>query len=98
MQLISKFNRGELFDGSSIEEACNFYFGGGFTIAENLRPHVKHLTNKVKSGAKFAYTQPAYTLADIERTYEATKGLGIKILYGVLPITCFRSVSYAVIV
>ena len=48
MQLISKFNRSELFDGSSIEEACNFYLGGGFTIAENLRPHVKHLTNKVK--------------------------------------------------
>lgn len=95
MQLISKLNRGELFDGSSIGEACNFYFGGGFTIAENLGPHVKHLAKKVKSGAKFTYTQPVYTLADIERTYEATKGLGIKILYGVMPITSFRSASFA---
>ncbi|MCZ6678294.1 MAG: bifunctional homocysteine S-methyltransferase/methylenetetrahydrofolate reductase [Candidatus Poribacteria bacterium] len=92
--LVSRLNNGELADGSSIGEPCNFYIGGGFTIAENLRPHVKHLTNKVKNGAKFIYTQPAYTLADIERTYEATKSLGVKILYGILPITSFRSVSF----
>jgi methionine synthase / methylenetetrahydrofolate reductase(NADPH) len=95
LELISQLNQGELSDGSSIGEACNFYCGGGFTIAENLRPHVKHLANKVKNGAKFAYTQPAYTLKDIERTYEATKDLNVKILYGILPITSFRSASFA---
>jgi len=94
MELISRLNSGELADGSSIGEPCNFYIGGGFTIAENLRPHVKHLANKVKNGAKFIYTQPAYTLEDIERTYEATKALGVKILYGILPLTSFRSLSF----
>ena len=92
--LISRLNSGELADGRSLGDSCDFYIGGGFTIRENPRPHVKHLANKVKNGAKFAYTQPAFTLEDIERTYEATKGLGIKILYGLLPITTFRSASY----
>ncbi len=94
MQLIARLNQGELADGSSIGEPCGFYYGGGFTVAENLQPHVKHLTNKVKQGAKFAYTQPVWTYEDIVRTQQATEPLGIKMLYGILPITSFRSASY----
>ncbi len=94
MGLISRLNQGELADGSSIGEPCGFYYGGGFTIAENLQPHVKHLTNKVAQGAKFAYTQPVWTYQDIVRAQQATEHLGIKILYGILPLTSFRSASY----
>ena len=94
MKLISRLNRGELADGSSIGEPCAFYYGGGFTIAENLNPHVKHLTSKVAAGAQFAYTQPVWTFEDIARAQEAAKHLGIKILYGILPLTSFRSASY----
>ena len=94
MKLISRLNQGELADGSSIGEPCGFYYGGGFTIAENLAPHVKHLTNKVAEGAKFAYTQPVWTFEDIELAQKATEHLGIKVLYGILPLTSFRSASY----
>lgn len=94
MALISRLNRGELADGSSIGEPCGFYYGGGFTIAENLQPHVKHLTNKVAHGAQFAYTQPVWRYEDIVRTAQATEHLNIKILYGILPLTSFRSASY----
>ena len=94
MRLIARLNQGELADGSSIGEPCGFYYGGGFTIAENLLPHVKHLTNKVAQGAKFAYTQPVWTYEDIVRTQRATEHLGIKMLYGILPLTSFRSASY----
>ena len=94
MGLISRLNQGELADGSSIGEPCGFYYGGGFTIAENLQPHVKHLVNKVAQGAKFAYTQPVWTYQDIVRAQQATEHLGIKILYGILPLTSFRSASY----
>jgi homocysteine S-methyltransferase len=94
MELISRLNQGELADGSSIGEPCGFYYGGGFTIAENLQPHVKHLTNKVAHGAKFAYTQPVWTYEDIVRAQQATEHLDIKVLYGILPLTSFRSASY----
>lgn len=94
MKLIARLNQGELADGSSIGDPCGFYYGGGFTIAENLDPHVKHLTNKVAEGAKFAYTQPVWTFEDIARAQKATQHLGIKILYGILPLTSFRSASY----
>ena len=94
MELLARLNRGELADGSSIGEPCGFYYGGGFAIAENLRPHVKHLTNKVAQGAKFAYTQPVWTYEDIVRTQQATEHLGIKMLYGILPLTSFRTASY----
>ena len=94
MKLIARLNQGELADGSSIGEPCSFYYGGGFTIAENLQPHVKHLTNKVAQGAKFAYTQPVWSYQDIVRAQRATEHLGIKILYGILPLTSFRSASY----
>ena len=94
MKLISRLNQGELADGSSIGEPCGFYYGGGFTVAENLQPHVKHLANKVAQGANFAYTQPVWTYEDIMRTQQATEHLGIKILYGILPLTSFRSASY----
>ena len=94
MKLLSRLNQGELADGSSIGDPCGFYYGGGFTIAENLDPHVKHLTNKVQEGAKFAYTQPVWTFEDIARAQKATAHLNIKILYGILPLTSFRSASY----
>ena len=94
MKLIARLNQGELADGSSIGEPCGFYYGGGLTIAENLQPHVKHLANKVAQGAKFAYTQPVWTYRDIVRAQQATEHLGIKILYGILPLTSFRSASY----
>ncbi len=94
MKLIARLNQGELADGSSIGDPCGFYYGGGFTVAENLQPHVKHLTNKVKQGARFAYTQPVWTYEDIVRTQQATEHLGIKMLYGILPLTSFRSASY----
>ena len=94
MKLIARLNQGELADGSSIGEPCGFYYGGGLTIAENLQPHVKHLTNKVAQGANFAYTQPVWTYEDVVRAQQATAHLGIKILYGILPLTSFRSASY----
>ncbi len=94
MKLISRLNQGELADGSSIGDPCGFYVGGGFTIAENLDPHVKHLRNKVTAGAKFAYTQPVWTFEDIVRSQKATESIGIKILYGILPLTSYRSASY----
>ena len=94
MKLLSRLNAGELADGSSIGDPCGFYYGGGFTIAENLDPHVKHLTNKVAAGAKFAYTQPVWTFEDIVRAQQATEHLNIKILYGILPLTSYRSASY----
>ena len=94
MRLIDRLNQGELADGSSIGDPCGFYFGGGFTIAENPQPHVRHLANKVAQGAKFAYTQPVWTYEDIIRAQQATEHLGIKILYGILPLTSFRSASY----
>ncbi len=94
MKLIARLNQGELADGSSIGEPCGFYYGGGFTIAENLQPHVKHLANKVAQGANFAYTQPVWTYEDIVHAQQATEHLGIKMLYGILPLTSFRSASY----
>ena len=94
MKLIARLNQGELADGSSIGEPCGFYYGGGFTIAENLQPHVKHLANKVAQGANFAYTQPVWTYEDVIRAQQATAHLGIKTLYGILPLTSFRSASY----
>ena len=94
MGLIARLNQGELADGSSIGDPCGFYYGGGFAVAENLKPHVKHLANKVAQGASFAYTQPVWTYQDILRTRKATQHLGIKMLYGILPLTSFRSASY----
>ncbi len=94
MKLISRLNHGELADGSSIGDPCGFYFGGGYTIAENLDPHVKHFANKVTEGAKFVYTQPVWTFEDIERAYKAAEHLNTKILFGILPLTSARSASY----
>ena len=94
MKLIDRLNQGVLADGSSIGDPCGFYYGGGFTIAENLDPHIKHLSNKVAAGAKFAYTQPVWAFEDIERSQKAVQHLNIKVLYGILPLTSFRSASY----
>ncbi|HHZ93658.1 TPA: bifunctional homocysteine S-methyltransferase/methylenetetrahydrofolate reductase [Candidatus Poribacteria bacterium] len=94
IELITRLNNNQLINGTSIGEPCNFHIGAGFNIAENLENQVKHLTQKVENGAQFVYTQPVYTLDDIERAHEATKHLGVKILYGILPITTPRSIPF----
>ena len=94
MALLERLNQGHLIDGSPLGEACNFYVGGGLTIAPNLIPHLKHLRQKVENGARFVYTQPVYTLDDAEQICHATRNFGIKVLLGILPITSFRSISF----
>jgi homocysteine S-methyltransferase len=94
MALIERLNQGYLIDGSSLGEACNFYVGGGLTVAPNLSPHLKHLRQKVENGARYVYTQPVSTLDDAEKICHATRNFGIKVLLGILPITSFRSISF----
>ena len=66
IELVTRLNDNQLINGTSIGEPCNFYIGVGFNIAEKLENQVKHLTLKVENGPQFVYTQPVYTIDDIE--------------------------------
>lgn len=59
----------------------------GFNLA------VKRLKKKVDAGAEFVVTQPVYDRAAAERIAVATRGLGIPVVLGILPL---RTLKHAV--
>ncbi|MEX0755949.1 MAG: bifunctional homocysteine S-methyltransferase/methylenetetrahydrofolate reductase [Actinomycetota bacterium] len=93
------FNAGSDHAGSSIGEPTRFLVGCALSpSAPDLGREVKLLRKKVDAGARFALSQPMYSLGPLERlvdAYEARHGeLSLRILAGVLPLASRRHAEF----
>jgi homocysteine S-methyltransferase len=55
---------------------------------------VQHLKKKVAAGAQFAVTQPVYDKPGADEIAEATEGIGIPVIMGVLPLRTPRHAEF----
>lgn len=86
-------NQGRLFN----ETACiptNFFMGGGMNPVRGLTAQIKWLQKKIEAGARYVFTQPVYHEEDVDRLLEATAGLDIPILVGIMPLTSRRNAEF----
>ena len=93
------FNTGVDHSGTSIGQPTNFFVGAALNLCPpDMQSEIKNLHRKVKAGADFFLTQPAYRSEDGARllgAYESKYGkLEKPILVGVLPLVSTRHVNF----
>jgi homocysteine S-methyltransferase len=93
------FNTGVDHSGTSIGQPTNFFVGAALNLCpSDVESEIKNLHRKVKAGADFFLTQPAYQANDgpkLLAAYEAKYGKFDKpVLVGILPLVSVRHVNF----
>lgn len=62
--------------------------------ARRMEVELRRLERKVQAGAQFAVTQPLYDLQAVSSLADATRGIGIPIFLGILPLRSARHAAF----
>ena len=92
VQILSKLNRGEDWNGKNLGGQTNFTIGVAVNpVAENIDEEIRRFAAKLEAGAHFAMTQPIF---DPEHWYAFVKRLGgvppVPVLVGIWPLTSYK--------
>ncbi|HWQ22662.1 MAG TPA: bifunctional homocysteine S-methyltransferase/methylenetetrahydrofolate reductase [Gaiellaceae bacterium] len=92
VELISRLNRGEDFNGRPIDAPTSFFAGVAVNpTADDLDLELERFRKKVEVGARFAMTQIVFDLDPLERFAERLEGgWPVPVLVGVFPVTSYR--------
>jgi len=87
-QLMARLNRGEDYNGRSIDAATSFYIGVAVNpSADDLEVELDRFHRKVEAGAQFAMTQIVFDLEYMDRFVERLGGeWPIPVLVGIFPV------------
>jgi methionine synthase I (cobalamin-dependent)/5,10-methylenetetrahydrofolate reductase len=87
-QLMARLNRGEDYNGRSIDAATSFFIGVAVNpSADDLEVELDRFHRKVEAGAQFAMTQIVFDLEYMDRFVERLGGeWPIPVLVGVFPV------------
>jgi homocysteine S-methyltransferase len=90
-RILAGLNRGEDFAGASIGHPTDFAIGVALNpVAPDWARELERFRAKVDAGAQFAFTQPLYQIAPLERVLKAIQGFRIPVFLGLLPLMSFR--------
>ncbi len=95
VRLARSLNQGLDANGKPLDAPADFLIGG--TISPNapdLEVEAERLSAKAEAGVVFAQTQPVFDLERAAEFRRRTANLGVRVLYGVLPLKSFRSAVY----
>jgi methionine synthase / methylenetetrahydrofolate reductase(NADPH) len=94
VKMISQLNMGRDLTGREMEEPTEFLLGVGVNpTATNLELEYDRFHRKMDAGAKFAFTQPLYCAATLEKFLSDVSGFcRIPVFVGILPL---RSAKHA---
>ena len=87
-QLMASLNRGEDYNGRSIDAATSFFIGVAVNpSADDLETELERFHEKVEAGAQFAMTQIVFDLEYMDRFVERLGGKWpIPVLVGIFPV------------
>jgi len=87
-QLMARLNRGEDYNGRSIDAATSFFIGVAVNpSADDLETELDRFHQKVEAGAQFAMTQIVFDLEYMDRFVERLGGeWPIPVLVGIFPV------------
>jgi len=87
-QLMARLNRGEDYNGRSIDAATSFFIGVAVNpSADDLETELERFHQKVETGAQFAMTQIVFDLEYMDRFVERLGGeWPIPVLVGIFPV------------
>ena len=95
IKTIKRLNEGFAANGRDLKGRTEFIIGCAFNPnARNLDSQTRKLEDKLKAGAQFVMTQPVFDPALIRLTAERTRGLGVPVLVGVMPLLHARNAEF----
>ncbi|MEW5700990.1 MAG: bifunctional homocysteine S-methyltransferase/methylenetetrahydrofolate reductase [Candidatus Zixiibacteriota bacterium] len=90
-RILTALNMGKDLAGVSIGRPTTFAVGVALNPAADDWPtELDRFRRKVEAGAHFAFTQPLYSLAPLERAIKAIDEFRIPVFLGLLPLMSFR--------
>jgi homocysteine S-methyltransferase len=90
-RLVSQLNRGEDWNGRSIDAPTSFYLGVAVNpAADDLDEELRRFERKLEAGARFAMTQCLFDIAHLDRFASWLGGWPIPVLVGVFYVTSYR--------
>ena len=95
IKLLSDLNKGVNAIGNPIGRGAGFIIGAAFNPnTKNTPLQAQRLQKKVANGASFAQCQPVYDPQVFLEALELTRGCGIPVLPGVMPLVSERNAEY----
>lgn len=93
--LLRDLNAGLNGAGNPIDRGTGFTIGAAFNPnVQKMEVQVARLEKKVAAGARFVQTQPLFDLERLDTMLGLTKGIGIPILPGILPLVSERNAEF----
>jgi methionine synthase / methylenetetrahydrofolate reductase(NADPH) len=92
VELIAKLNRGEDYNGKSIDAPTSFFIGCAVNAtADDLDEELERFRRKIENGAQFAMTQLVFDLKYLDGLLERLGGKPpIPLLVGIFPLSSYR--------
>ena len=95
IRLMKGFNTGVDLAGKPIEQATSFNVGCAFNMgARDMDRELRTLDRKIKAGADFILTGPAYSAETVENARRRLGGFPIPVLLGILPLRSHRHAEF----
>ena len=95
VQIIRALNSGEDFAKNAIGHPTEMSIGVAVNpTAEDWDHEFDRLKQKIDAGAQFAFTQPLYELAVVERFVERLSGIDLPVCLGVLPLMSHKHAEF----
>jgi methionine synthase I (cobalamin-dependent)/5,10-methylenetetrahydrofolate reductase len=95
IKVLQRMNEGFAVNGRDLKAKTQFVIGCAFNPnARNLDSQTRKLEDKLRAGAQFVMTQPIFDPALVKATFERTRGFGVPILLGVMPLLNQRNAEF----
>ncbi len=95
LRMLRKLNSGMNLAGRSIKLRTNFSLGAAFSFRPaSPRLQIQRLEKKFELGARFAMTQPLFTVEAVEQMIEQTRHIDMLIFPGIFPVISSRNAEF----
>jgi methionine synthase / methylenetetrahydrofolate reductase (NADH) len=95
LEILRRMNEGLDATGNTIGAPTAFHAGAAVNpAAEDVNREIGRAHRKVDAGARWLQTQPVYDVDLLERFIDRSRGFGVPVIVGVLPLHSFRHAEF----
>ncbi len=95
LELVTALNRGRTLMGADLGGCTQMLAGAAFNPnVADMGGQIRRMEKKIAAGARFAISQPVYSVSVLEEMLRGFEGLGIPLLVGLMPLVSERNAEF----